>query len=246
MSTKNTHPDRTTSPTTDPGVLEPLAPEFVIGESNGAPVFHDGYSKARAAMESLHGAAGVLLEAEKALAGATLSQSDAERLRRGASSKFEGVRKTMGATLEAIDAHRGEVEKSITETLGVPVMRTSVTDSQRGADVRAALRAMGQTERFAAIRAAINGGDAEAVSAVLAASNLASGFTTNEMSLIRTEAERKFAPRQVRLRDSLSALRGVVERASTSLEHHYGALAGVGGTKAARAERALRALEEVK
>jgi hypothetical protein len=85
--------------------------------------------------------------------------------------------------------------------------------------------------------------DRAVAAAVLSASPWASGLNAEAAGFVRSEAERVFAEPQVRLRDSLSKLRGLVATAGAALEREFGGLVGVGDSPAAKAARSLGALE---
>jgi len=240
MSTESVRTD--ISPTVDPRNVDPLASAFIIG-TNADGVVHDpAFTSTLGSMTTLHEAFGALAEAEKAVKSARDPNTE-RRLRDGAEKRLTAAAKAAETAFTAIDTRRQQVEEEIVGALGVPIVRTSVTDSQRGADVRSALRSMGKTERISAVRAAINEGDAEAVASVFAASPIASGFSSDEVKLLRMEAERKFAPRLVDTRTALEKLRGVLSRASDVTRDRFAPLVGVGDTRTARAEKALRTLE---
>lgn len=223
--------------------IDPLRDAFTLGvNADGSPVLHDAFTKARGAMDVLFTKSSALSEADRALRG-RIDSAQERRLRAGADRALSDARQSVEAALESIAQHRAKTEDDITNTLGIPAARTSVTDSQRAADVRSALRAMPKTARLDALRAALNEGDAEAVAAVLSASPLASGLTRGDLEGLRMDAERKFAPKAAALRDSMDRLREVLARAGDATERTWGRLAGRGTDPHARAEAALRNLE---
>lgn len=245
MTTAPPRIDPTISPSVDPMMIDAFRGRFVIGtNADGSEQLHPGFLAARAGVESVFNRSLALSEAERALrAVGNADPVQQRRLRAGAERSLGEARKAVGTALESLSAHRTKIEESIVETLGIPTMRTSVTDSQRGADVRSALRAMSPTARIDRIRVAMNEGDVEAVSAVLAASPLASGLTRSDVEGLRMDAERKFTPKAAELRDSLDKLREAVALAGDATESRFGALAGIGDNPDARAEAALRAVE---
>jgi hypothetical protein len=237
--------DTSISISTDPATLDAVRTRYIIGtNADGSDVLHPAFTTARAAVEAAYQRSLTMSGAERALREQrNADPAQQRRLREGVGRSLGEARKAVATALDGITSHRARVEEEIVSTLGIPTMRTSITDSQRGADVRAALRAMGESARREAIRVAIQAGDREAVSAVLAASPLASGFSQNDLEGIRFDAERKFAPKEVETRDALDKLRELVARAGDATESRFAPLVGRGDDPSARAESALRALE---
>lgn len=240
--------DTSISISTDPATIDAVRTRYVIGvNADGTEVLHPAFPIARAAVELAYTRSVAMSAAERSLREQrNADPAQQRRLRAGVEKSLGEARKAVATALEGITSHRARTEDSIMEALGVPIMRTSITDAQRGADVRAALRAMGESARREAIRVAIQAGDREAVSAVLAASPLASGFSRNDLEGIRMDAERKFAPKESETRDNLDKLRELVARAGDATDSRFAPLVGRGDDPNARAESALRALEEVK
>lgn len=237
--------DTSISISSDPATLDAVRTRYIIGtNADGSDVLHPAFTAARGAMEAAYTRSLTMSGAERALREQrNADPAQQRRLRAGVEKSLSESRKAIGTALESISSHRAKLEESIVETLGIPTMRTSITDSQRGADVRAALRAMGESARREAIRTAIQAGDREAVSAVLAASPLASGLSRNDLEGIRMDAERKFSPREAEMRDNLDKLRELVARGGDAVESRFAPLVGRGDDPSARAESALRALE---
>lgn len=239
--------DTSVSITIHPQTVDAYRGAFVLGTNiDGSPVIHDAFNKARAAMEVLFTRSMTMAEAERAMKSAAAQQADPSqerRLRAGASRSLSECRKTVETTLEALAGHRAKVADDIFQGLGIPVARTSVTDSQRASDVRSALRAMSKSDRLSAMRAAVREGDSEAVASVLSASPLASGLSSGEMDGLRAEAEQKFTPEAAAMRDNLDRLSEVIARSGNITERRFGPLVGQGDSPGARAERAISALE---
>jgi len=236
--------DTSLSLSADPATLDAVRTRYIIGANAEGDVLHPAFIAARVAVESAYKRALTMSTAERAIRDQrNTDPAQQRRLRMGVEKSLGEARQAVATALEGIGSHRAKVEEEIVSALGVPIMRTSVTDSQRGADVRAALRAMGESARREAIRVAIQAGDREAVSAVLAASPLASGLSLNDLEGIRFDAERKFAPKEAETRDSLDKLRELVARAGDATERRFSPLVGRGDDPSARSEAALRALE---
>lgn len=237
--------DTSLSISADPATLDAVRTRYVIGtNADGSDVLHPAFTAARSAVQAAYERSLTMSTAERAIRDQrNADPAQQRRLREGVGRALGEARKSVATALEGITAHRAKAEEEIVSTLGIPTMRTSLADAQRGADVRAALRAMGESARLEAIRGAIQAGDREAVSAVLAASPLASGLSRNDLEGIRMDAERKFAPGLAELRDNLDKLRELVARAGDATERRFAPLVGRGDDPSARAESALRALE---
>lgn len=238
-------PDTSISISADPATVDAVRTRFVIDtNANGEDVLHPAFVVARGAVEAAYQRSLTMSSAERALREQrNADPAQQRRLRAGVEKSLAEARKAVAGALEGIAAHRAKVEEEIVSTLGIPTMRTSITDSQRGADVRATLRGMSESARLEAIRTAISEGDTEAVSAVLAASPLASGLRRNDLEGIRADAERKFTPGLAEMRDNLDKLRELVARAGDATETRFAPLVGRGDDPSARAEAALRNLE---
>jgi hypothetical protein len=244
--TMSTEPpiDTSISLSADPATLDAVRTRYVIGANAEGDVLHPAFLAARGAVEAAYTRSLTMSAAERSLREQrNADPAQQRRLRAGVEKSLGEARKAVATALEGIGSHRAKVEEEIVSSLGIPTMRTSVTDSQRGADVRAALRSMGESARREAIRAAIQAGDREAVSAVLAASPLASGLSPNDLAGVRMDAERKFAPKEAETRDNLDKLRELVARAGDATERRFAPLVGRGDEPSARSEAALRALE---
>jgi hypothetical protein len=237
--------DTSISISADPATLDAVRTRYVIGtNADGSDVLHPAFTAARGAMDAAYQRALTMSGAERALREQrNADPAQQRRLRQGVEKSLGEARKAIAGALESISSHRAKVEEEIVSSLGIPTMRTSITDSQRGADVRAALRGMSESARLEAIRSAIQSEDREAVSAVLAASPLASGLSRNDLEGIRADAERKFAPREAEMRDALDKLRELVARGGDAVESRFAPLVGRGDDPSARAEAALRVLE---
>ncbi|GMV71380.1 MAG: hypothetical protein AMXMBFR77_12180 [Phycisphaerales bacterium] len=239
--------DTSISMSVTPEMIDVHRDGFILGaNTDGSPVFHDAFTKARATMEAVFTKSRALSEAERALKAATAQQADPaqeRRLRTLAARTLGECRKAVEGALESIGAHRAKADEEITNALGIPAARLQVTDSQRASDVRAALRAMGKAERMAALRSAVQDGDAEAVGAILSASPLAAGLSRTEADNLRADAERRFTPELAAFRSNLDRLREVIVRAGDVTEKRFGSLVGRGNSPAARVEAALSALE---
>lgn len=237
--------DTSISISSDPATLDAVRTRYIIGtNADGSDVLHPAFTAARGAMEAAYTRSLTMSGAERALREQrNADPAQQRRLRAGVEKSLGEARKAVAGAMESISSHRAKLEEEIVSSLGIPTMRTSITDSQRGADVRAALRAMGESARREAIRTAIQAGDREAVSAVLAASPLASGLSRNDLEGIRMDAERKFSPREAEMRDNLDKLRELVARGGDAVESRFAPLVGRGDDPSARAESALRALE---
>ncbi len=164
--------DTSISLSADPATIDAVRTRYIIGvNADGTEVLHPAFPIARTAVDAAYQRSLTMSTAERALREQrNADPAQQRRLRAGVEKSLGEARKAVATALEGITSHRARVEEEIVATLGIPTMRTSVTDSQRGADVRAALRAMGENARREAIRVAIQAGDREAVSAVLAAS----------------------------------------------------------------------------
>lgn len=227
-----------------PEVIDTLRDAFTLGvNADGSPVMHDAFHKARASMETLFAKSSALSEADRALKASRIDSAQERRLRAGADKALSDARQSVETALESIAQHRAKTEDEITNALGIPAARTSVTDSMRAADVRRALMALPKTARLDALRAAINEGDVEAVASVLSASPLASGLSRGDLEALKMDAERKFSPKAAALRDNLDRVRSLLANAGDVTERAFGRLAGRGTDPHARAEAALRNLE---
>lgn len=237
--------DTSLSISSDPATLDAVRTRYIIGtNADGSDVLHPAFTAARGAMDAAYQRSLTMSGAERALREQrNADPAQQRRLRQGVEKTLGEARKAIAGALESISSHRAKVEEEIVSLLGIPTMRTSITDSQRGADVRAALRGMSESARLEAIRSAIQSEDREAVSAVLAASPLASGLSRNDLEGIRADAERKFAPREAEMRDALDKLRELVARGGDAVESRFSPLVGRGDDPSARAEAALRVLE---
>jgi hypothetical protein len=229
------------SPSVLPENVDGLQPAFVLDVNQSGVVLDPAFSNARAAMETLHSSYTALADAESALDRAP-DPSAAKRLRSGAESRLRSAMKTADAALATIDARAREVEEGIENTLGIPLARTSVTDSQRASDVRFSLRLTREGDRFHVVRRAIEAGDTEAVAAVLSASPLASGISQEHFKQLRMLAELKFAGSLVQKRESIGKLRTTLQRAGELTRSRFAPLLGDDGREARR-EASLRALE---
>jgi hypothetical protein len=237
--------DTSISISSDPATLDAVRTRYIIGANvDGSDILHPAFTAARGAMDAAYQRSLTMSGAERALREQrNADPAQQRRLRAGVEKSLGEARKAIGTAIESISSHRAKLEEEIVSSLGIPTMRTSITDAQRGADVRAALRAMGESARLEAIRGAIQAGDREAVSAVLAASPLASGLSRNDLEGVRMDAERKFAPKESEMRDNLDKLRELVARGGDAVSARFSPLVGRGDDPSARAESALRALE---
>lgn len=227
--------------------LAPMREAFILGvDAQDQPIMDDAFNKAWASMETLFAKSSALSEADRALkgvAGGRIDSAQERRLRAGADKALSDARQSVETALESIVKHRAKAEDEITNALGIPAARTSVTDSMRAADVRAALRAMPKTARLDSLRAAVNQGRVEALGAVLSADPLASSLDAGDLEALRADAERKFAPQAASRRDALIRLGETLARAGDATERTWGRLVGRGSDPHARAEAALRSLE---
>lgn len=237
--------DTSISISADPATLDAVRTRYIVGtNADGSDVLHPAFTAARNAVQAAYERSLTMSGAERALREQrNADPAQQRRLRAGVEKSLGEARKAIAGAMESISSHRAKVEDEIGSALGVPIMRTSLADAQRGADVRAALRAMGESARLTAIREAIQAGDREAVSAVLAASPLASSLTRTDLEGIRMDAERKFAPREAEMRDNLDKLAELTARGGDAVESRFAPLVGRGDDPSARAESALRALE---
>lgn len=230
------------SPSVLPENVDSLASAFVLNVTEAGVVLDPAFSNARAAMENLRDSFAALADAERAVNDSP-EPSAAKRLRSGAESRLRSAMKVADTALATIDHRAREVEEGVEATLGIPLARTSVTDSQRASDVRFSLRLTREGDRFHVVRRAIEAGDVEAVAAVLSASPLASGISPEHYQQLRTLAELKFAGPLVKQRDAIGKLRATVHRAGELTRSRFAPLLGEGDSKEARREATLRALE---
>lgn len=230
------------SPSIDPRALDSLAPAFIVGTNADGPVLDGAFSNALATMKTLHELSGSLAEAEVAVRASRDPQTE-KRLRSAAENKLRAAAKAADSAYATIAARSQQVEAEVDNALGIPLVRTSVTDSLRASDVRHSLRRLSKSDRAAAVGAAIADGDVECCAAVFGASPLASGFTSEEVRLLRARAEIRFAGPLVKTRDALSKLRGILQRADELTRSRFGGIVGEGSSASARAEASLRRLE---
>lgn len=165
-------------------------------------------------------------------------------VRAGVDKALGESRKAIAGAMDTIGAARAKAVSGIEAALQLTEHRTSLIHSGRAGEVRAALRAMGQTKALEALRLAIRDGRVEAVASALSADPLASGLSANDLEGIRADGERRFAPELVEERDALDSLRTLVARAGDSVESRFAGIVGRGDD--GKSEAALRALEEVK
>lgn len=226
--------------------LAPMRDAFILGvDTQGQPIIDDAFNKAWASMETLFAKSSALSEADRALkgvAGGRIDSAQERRLRAGAEKALSESRQTVETAMDSIAKHRAKAEDEITNALGIPAARTSVTDSMRAADVRAALRAMPKSARLDTLRAAVNQGRVEAIAAVLSADCLASGLDPGDLEGLRADGERAFALQAAKRRDALIRLGETLARAGDATERTWGRLVGRGSDPHARAEAALRNL----
>ncbi|MCC6676408.1 MAG: hypothetical protein IT436_04630 [Phycisphaerales bacterium] len=232
------------SPSVHPAMAEHLAPEFVIGTNEAGSIHHPAYTAGLATMGTLWATSAGLAEAEAAIKAAGTDPASERRLRAGAEASLSKARKAAEGALGAIAQHREQTESAITEALGVNEARQQVTTALRASAIHANLsRITDSGKRSDELRAILAEGDAESAAAILAAPARASGLTAKQYAEFRRDAEQRFAPKVVALRDSLDKLRTVVERADRLTFQRFGGLIGLGGTPAGRVEASLRALE---
>lgn len=234
----------TPSPSLDPGNLAPLAESFRVGNTaDGAPVFDPAYTAVSGAMQSAFDSARLLSEAAESVKAAHDPAAE-RRLRASASARLDTARKSIDTAMSTIDARRAQLETEIEADLNLPNARAGVVENLQANDVRSRLRQLGGgSAAFDAVRAAIANNDLLGVSAVLAASPLASGLGYKEHKMLREMAEQAWSPKRVAMRVGLEKLSATVARAGDILSANYGGLAGEGNGREARKERALKALE---
>ncbi|MCC6678886.1 MAG: hypothetical protein IT436_17305 [Phycisphaerales bacterium] len=214
----------------------------VIGENAGQPVYSAEFTSALAGMGAMEDATGKLLEAESASRNAGRDQAASDRLRRGAQKSLAGATKALEDSLSALGEHRTKANAEVAQAVGVDAARVSVTDNARGAEVREFIRSLDRMKRMSAIQDAIREGDREFIAGILAMPRLA-GLTADEAAQLRADAESTFAPEAFKRRAEIDVLAKRLRTAGGAFIDRFGALAGVGDTAGARAERALAALE---
>jgi hypothetical protein len=233
----------TPSPTLDPGVLAPLAPDFQIGQNDAGPVYDAAFTSVAASMHTIHDSARLLGEAVDSVTQAR-DPGAQRRLHAAATARLNTARRGVEAATNAIDSRRAQLEAEIDVDLMLPQHKAGVVENIVANDVRGRLRQLGGGSRaFDAVREAIANNDPPGVAAVLAASPLASGLGYDQHRMLRSMAEQAFSPKRVAMRAGLEKLSAVVARAGDVLNAEYGYLLGEGDGRDARKERALRALE---
>lgn len=227
----------------DPSNADALAGEFIIGrDASGQPVHHAAYTNVRAAMQTLFDTSTALDSATRDIK-AVNDPTTTDRLRRAAVAKMNSARKAASDALATAHQHVEAVNVEIDTHLGIPTAKVDVLEAGRASDVRAYLRSLPQRDRPEAVRKAIADGDKAVVAAILSASPFASGLTRKEAEFARADAERAFTGESVRLRASIGRLVTLLETAVSTAERRHAGLTGGGDSPAARAARAISALE---
>lgn len=232
----------------DPSIPDQLAPEFITGHTaDGQPVMDGAFTIARAVFVGLSDAAALMGDADANIRRAGITDPiTTDRLRTAATKQMVRAQKLVADGLSALEARADQVQAAIdNEALNLSTTRLDVNENARAGEIRRFLAGLPREERLETIRKAITiDKDRAVASAVLSNSPWAVGLSAKDAEFIRADAERVFAPDLFRLRSSLARLRALVENAGTSIVKRYGALTGVGGSRAAAAQRSLTALEK--
>tara|TARA_R110002096_G_scaffold344921_7_gene538205 strand:+ start:171571 stop:172404 length:834 start_codon:yes stop_codon:yes gene_type:complete len=230
----------------DPGVVDTLAPDLVIGHNDAGPIHDPSITTARAIFTGLSESAALLGDAQAAIKAAGLNDpTTRERASKAAGSHMTKAGKLVADGLAAIDARAAQVQVDIDDVhLNIGATRLDINENARAGEVRSYLRSLPKSERLETIRKAITVEKDRAVAAaILSASPLAVGLSSNDVQGLRMDAERVFAPDQVRIRDGIAKVRTSIETAGAAITKRYGEMIGIGDSPAARAARSLAALE---
>lgn len=239
-------PSGTISISVSPDMADAIADQFTLStDATGQPVRHAAYTSGRGVLAALYETSSALSEAERNIKAAGLNDpATADRLRRAATAKMNGARKSAADGLAALQGHVDSINQQIDTDLGIPTARTDVNENARAGEIRAYIRSLPERERAEAIRRAISEGDRAVAAAVLSAgSAYASGISRKELEFARVDAEERFCKPAVNLRSSVHRMIGLCETAMNATEQRFGPLCGVGDSPAAKAARSLAALE---
>lgn len=233
-------------PASDIGIVDALAPSLIIGHNDSGPVYDPAITTARAVFNGLSESATLLGDAQAAIKAAGLTDPiTRDRASKAAGKHMTRAEKLVFDGLAQIDARADQIQDEIDNThLNIAATRMDLTENARAAEIRSYLRSLPRSQRLDAIRKAVTvERDLAVASATLSASPWAIGLEAKDIQGIRMDAERIFAPEQVRLRDGIGKVRRSLELAGVSITNRYGMMIGVGDSPEARAARSLAALE---
>jgi hypothetical protein len=121
--------------------------------------------------------------------------------------------RSLGVIDEAVKKLDGFVQRK---------MRPSSTDHGEIGDIRQYVWSLKPEERASFIEGRVNAGDLTVVHATLNFSPYASGLEPSRAAVLRSLAEERFAPNEVRQREAFGKARATVERAMESYTRAYG------------------------